>query len=106
MKIFIGTKHIINCDPTQEDLEEKGINTVNRKLVIKGKNAFLIPIVMKNGGEFAESDKIKYIQINFVSLLRPIKLLKDINYNIQLLNYKINIINQKNNWKMPIEVIN
>lgn len=61
MKIYLTTGTFIDCEPTQEAIELEGVDTFNKKLVIKDGKGFLVPTVLKLGDCLQHSDN--YIPI-------------------------------------------
>ena len=104
MRILTFDGKEVNCEPTQKALEKSGISTYNRMLKIKENVGYLIPVTSKYGGGFALDDEPKQINYKF-NLFNIFKLLKDLKYNQDLLNFKLKEQKRVDNYILPIEII-
>lgn len=109
MKIHTLQNKTLECEPTQEAIENLGISTYNHKLVIKHNTGYLIPLSVSSGNSIDVHDEpysVDFIKINIFNLIfkrTQIKnYLNSLTYNNELLLLR----DKASHWELEVEYVN
>ena len=103
MKIYLTNGTYIECEPNQKDIEDAGVDTFNKKLLISEDKAFLLPTSSRSGSSLSHLDNFIPVEKKRFNIFKwkELKLyISSLEYNYELALLKEEVTK----YKMPVEV--